>query len=231
MKIFFKFVIMLVTSSIACIPASSRETIFAENDDIVELITCIESNNFDLADKLIEGGLSLETRGEHGETVLSWFVKENNVEAVRYLYAKGASPMVQIENDSNVLERSAANCDSTLLKLALANGGNPNLISEFWRQTPIFTAIISKNIANLKMLLDNGAYTDIANPIGVTPLLLACDTNFFEGAVVLLNAGANPELKDRFGHSVKNSLRDSMITDCDQGFESYQQVKSIIGLE
>lgn len=232
MRIFFVYIVncLFLFCFVEELSAFSVKDIFSEQNDIIELIELIESNDFVRADEIIKLGVSLESRGKNGETILWWFVNENNLSAAKYLYGKGASPMIQVDDDRNLLELSAANNDSVFLELALKHGGNPNLISEFWRQTPIFTAVITKNTENLKILIRKGAYLNIANPLGVTPLLLACDMNYFEGVVLLLEAGANNELRDRFGHSVEVSINESMIAEEDEEFDFYLKVKSLLNL-
>lgn len=53
----------------------------------------------------------------------------------------------------------------------------------------------------VKFLLDHGAYANLANDVGETPLYFAVIHNYYELAKMLLMHGANPLQKNIYGKS------------------------------
>lgn len=106
----------------------------------------------------------------------------------------------------------------TLLTAILAKGANPNLLSDNeW--PPLHTAVEHGNPELVRALLSYGAYVDIQDESGFTPLQLAIDMEadgaWQEGSdpkpiisKILLDSGANPELKNHSGRSARDIAKD-----------------------
>jgi ankyrin repeat protein len=59
----------------------------------------------------------------------------------------------------------------------------------------------------MRLLLDNHAYIDAASPNGSTPLMMAAMYGTFDAVKLLLDAGADPSLKNALGLSAIDFAR------------------------
>ncbi len=89
-----------------------------------------------------------------------------------------------------------------ILDTLLRYGANPNVVDK-QGNPPLFYALQATNGQHemeLGRLLAGGASPDIQNEEGITPLMLACKLKASNEVILsLLNAGANPKIRDRKG--------------------------------
>ncbi len=64
---------------------------------------------------------------------------------------------------------------------------------------PLHYAATGGHLAIMRLLLDNHAYIDAAAPNGSTPLMMAAKYSTDEAVRLLLDAGADPALKNALG--------------------------------
>lgn len=83
---------------------------------------------------------------------------------------------------------------------SLQEGANVNSIGLYGELTPLLTAITHGYTAIVKILLENGAQTELSCE-GYTPLALACSAGNVEIARLLVEHGAHIEARDREGHT------------------------------
>ena len=67
-------------------------------------------------------------------------------------------------------------------------------LNEVETGSPIFRAVLSSHIEDLRTAVANGANLDQRDRLGMTPLLYAVWRNDLEAVRVLLEAGADPNL-------------------------------------
>ncbi|MBN8887640.1 MAG: ankyrin repeat domain-containing protein [Rudaea sp.] len=98
--------------------------------------------------------------------------------------------------------------DSRFLEALLSHGGNPNLTVDDAERTPISYAVTLRRTRNIELLIQHHAdlnRVELTNyPIaaaGDSVLELAIGLNYFEVALLLLRAGADPCVKNRSGHT------------------------------
>jgi uncharacterized protein len=139
-------------------------------------------------------------------------------------YAKllegGADPNQCDLIGSCAMNQAAEEDDPYWLRTALAHGGDPNVINEgnrhYPNSTPIFYAIYKERPANARILVEAGAHINHQNGYLHTPLREAAGTGVYETVVLLLEAGADPNLADRHGYSLVNWFKgrdESMVPD------------------
>jgi ankyrin repeat protein len=150
---------------------AEAEKVFSDRFQL-DLINALKNKEFPRVDALIHGG-NIDAAATNGETVLWWEANVGDFDAFEYLLKKGANPVCQVLNGLNITEVCAAQTDTRFLLSDLRHGANVNMISSFYRQTPIFAAIMYRNLKNTELLLDSGAYCDVSNDMGETPVVFA----------------------------------------------------------
>jgi ankyrin repeat protein len=172
--------------------------------------------------------MELDASGKDGKTLLWSSVEANDLESFRFLLGKGASAMCQTSAGLNTMELCASNDNPGFIKSVLEHGGRVNLISQYYRRTPLFSAAVANSIENTKVLIDNGAYLDISDPFGMTPVMAAARVNSYEVVVLLLQRGANYEYKDRTGETLADIVRSSQIPKTSERFGAYMKTLTFL---
>lgn len=163
-------------------------------------------------DESLAKGAKVNVPGRDGMTPLFWTIGKQNKKGFRLLLERGADPNARSGKgaegiDLSIMGAVAIMEDSEYLKLALSRGGNPNTASSRNRETVIYDAIMNSRVENVKLLIAAGANLNHTNNIGQTPVFLAANTNQYDIAWVLLQAGANPKIKNRWGSDVEGIMK------------------------
>lgn len=85
--------------------------------------------------------------------------------------------------------------------------------------TALCLAALNNELPMVKFLLDHGAYVNLANEVGETPLYFAVTQNYSELAKILLMHGANPLQKNIDGKSPLDKAKEKTIKKQDSSFE------------
>jgi ankyrin repeat protein len=115
------------------------------------------------------------------------------------------------------------------LKILLAHGGNPNLLSRpappftTYDVSPLYDAVRGRNPENARILIKAGADLNVRNSAGWTPLMEAAIHRSYEVMYVLLEAGADFRLTDSFGYSVTYYLLDVKLDPKSDVFKARQK--------
>lgn len=206
--------------------ARDPEMLFKDEAQI-GILRAIEKRDYAAADLGLLG-VSVNKRGTDGVTLLWWMVNVGDIDGFHYLLRKGANPSSQISNGPSVLELCAMQDDSNFLVAALAHGANPNMVSEYNRWTPIFTAVVYRRIENIEILINAGAFLDIADSMGYTPVLIASDNRAYAIVADLLRRGANPSWKTVHGHNLEASLLEASVTEGSPEARALNEVRTIL---
>lgn len=188
----------------------------------LQLIAALAETNFAGAGAILKN-LPVNSHGTNGATVLWWQANVGNFDAFEYLLKKGARPGDLVTDARNTLELCAKQDDPRFLEAAIKHGGNVNMIGYFTQQTPIYAAILARRKANVELLLKNGAYLNVSDPTGITPLLWASEARAFDLVVLLLKHGADPEIRDNNGFSALHVLREVNPKAGDPLYDSYTE--------
>lgn len=81
------------------------------------------------------------------------------------------------------------------LKALLDGGLSPNAKDKTFDKPIIFQSIKAKNTETLKVMLDYGANVNTVNSLGSTLLFEAFDYHSYDHVFLLLERGANPEIR------------------------------------
>lgn len=160
-------------------------------------------------DSLISQGVNVNARGTQNATPLFWAM--GNISGFTRLLELGANPNVLYGDGGTIMHWTARASDTTLLKVVLTYGGDPNLLGgDLERMTPpIFDAISgASRVMAINMLLDAGAQIDARNSFGSTPLITAASIAKLDVVELLLTRGANYQLKNNQGVGALDYIAD-----------------------
>lgn len=133
---------------------------------------------------------TLDPGGMHGLLVAA---RERSYKAATVL-ARWPKTQVEVRTkaDENPLMLAALHGQLEYARLLVSRGADVN--KPGW--TPLHYASTSGQVAIIQLLLDNHAYIDASSPNGTTPLMMAAFYGTPSAVKLLLEAGADPLLKN-----------------------------------
>jgi ankyrin repeat protein len=163
--------------------------------------------DWDKTTLLLDHGADPRLPSKEGYTVLAKVVHSPGTLALFHLLIdKGADPR-KCGPDNMLLYNAASNCDTAILGLLIRSGLSTNdTISS--GDYPINAALTYRCFASVKMLVENGADVNVRpmnfglDPTnGITPLMLAAGDDDKASFFYLLDHGANPSIKSKYGYT------------------------------
>ena len=143
-------------------------------------------------------GFDPNTLNAKGETALLIAVRHGSFKAISALLA---DPQTNVEmrnqQDESPLMLAALKGYLDLAKQLIARDADVN--KPGW--APLHYAATKGDIPMIELLLDNDAYIDAESPNGTTPLMMAAQYGTPSAVKALLDAGADPNLKNGLGLS------------------------------
>jgi ankyrin repeat protein len=166
------------------------------------------------------------------ETELVSAIKSKNKKDFQYLLENGANPNVLNSRCLGAMHYAAGESDPFWLELALQHGGDPNLISRgnsLGDVTPIFCAIDNECVQSAEILIRHGADLNHQNSLnGNFPLYDAASSQNYDIVLLLLNAGADCRLRNKFGHSIYDATRRDVSFVHEAQRDNYLEVKRVL---
>ena len=142
---------------------------------------------------MLKRGFDPNIPSPNGEPALILALREPALKVVAALLE---SPLIQVEfrtvNDESPLMLAALRGYAEVCKQLIARNADVN--KPGW--TPLHYAATSGHGKIVELLLDSHAYIDAASPNGSTPLMLASKYGTFDVVNQLLEAGADPSIKN-----------------------------------
>ena len=168
-------------------------------------------------ERLIAGGLDVNLRGREGADLLKWSLLSGCPDCLEALLAGGArtdhvpagkyTGKVEQLLLMPVMELAASAKDPRYLSLLLRHGGDPNALAVYGNKTIIFAAILHGRIDNVRLLVEAGADIHARDGDLATPLHDARAVRSYDIAYYLLEQGADPMLKNEWGYSVVDQIK------------------------
>jgi ankyrin repeat protein len=122
-------------------------------------------------------------------------------------------------NGDSAVGYAAMHEDKWYLETILKHGGNPNLVDPNTGEPPIYESIGRLRREHVQILIAGGADLNFQNRDGVTPMMAAVTINQYEMVYEMLEAGANPELKNKYGNSILYFIHDNRISPKSENFK------------
>ncbi len=151
--------------------------------------------------QLVQAGASLSAQGQAQVTLLQWAMLRDQARMVALLLDLGADPAQQGLNRQSALHTAAMARDRPFLRTLLDHGANPDLTDGQIGAPVLSEAIMNRNHEAVRLLLTHRANPNLTNVQGETPLHTAALINNYTSMLALLEAGADPRLRDHLGQT------------------------------
>ncbi|MGG7522474.1 ankyrin repeat domain-containing protein [bacterium BS0013] len=198
------------------------------------LAQAIESGKIDEVKKRLTG-TDLNKPGKRDMTLLFWALMNTlydkktqpRLQIVTELIRAGADPLQPRPNGKSSPAEFVLMADSGEWIKAMLDGGlSPNAKDKIFDEPIIFETIKAKNTRTLEVMLDKGSNIDVADSLGETLLIDALDYGAYDHVLLLLQRGANPEIKAESGWSMGNQLQ-LELDRVKEGSELYKKLNEI----
>jgi len=185
------------------------------NDPVAaQLAQAAKSGDAAKVRELVAGGANPNAQGEQGFTLLEWTMLQQSRKGFEALLAAGANP-AEGNDDGLTAVHLAAQADTPYwLETLLAKGASPDTPNTVTQATPMMAALMAERGDNAGLLLKAGAKIDAADRQHNTALHVAAKINQMDWVLKLLQAGANPNLKNAQDVTFQRYLfmtRDAML--------------------
>ncbi|WP_114970777.1 ankyrin repeat domain-containing protein [Rhodoferax ferrireducens] len=185
---FKKFLYLIVLYGFSVCHAGSYEDFFsAVKRDDADTVSSLLTRGFDVN--------TISTTGEHG-LILAIREPSLKVAAVLINWPK-VNVEARTQQDESPLMLASLNGLTEICEQLIAKDADVN--KPGW--APLHYAATHGHLAVMTLLLDNHAYIDAASPNGTTPLMMAAHYGTPSAVKLLLEAGADPMLKNTQGLS------------------------------
>ncbi len=181
----------------------------------------------EVIETLLEAGADVESPGADGQTALMLVARSSNVRAARVLIRHGANVNARESwREQTALMWAAAESQPEMVKDLIRSGADLDARSKVnewprqvsaepriqWRPAGGLTALLYAArqgcLACVRYLVEAGADVNLADPKGVTPLIIATINFNFDIAAYLLRKGANPNERDYWGRTALYAAAD-----------------------
>ena len=188
---------------------------YFDNPKEVQLANAVATGNLTLAQQSLDDGVDVNRVGREGMTPLFWAISKQNLQGFRWLLDHGANANTLTRwqtadgqtEIASALALAAVMKDSSYLQMLLDHGGDPNAVTNDWEQTPIYAVIMRRGIDNVKLLIEYHADLNHQDKSLKTPMLEAVNARMYAIALLLLQSGADPTVKDKWGYSTVDMVK------------------------
>ena len=109
---------------------------------------------------LVDSGVSINSRDQHGQTILHAIVRDWHSDVALFLIRSNADVNAQDQHGRSPLHLAAALNNLEMVEVLLRNGANVNIETAKERQTPVHYAAKYNSLDALKLLIKyNGSIT------------------------------------------------------------------------
>jgi ankyrin repeat protein len=161
-----------------------------------DFFSAIKTDDASAIDKLLRRGFDPNTPDAQGVAGLLLAVREPSPKVIKVLLK---SPKINAEvrnaKDESALMFAAINGQLDIATALIEGGADVN--KPGW--APLHYAATKGHVAMIELLLENDAYIDAESPNQSTPLMMAAMYGTAESVKVLLEAGADPSIKNEQG--------------------------------
>lgn len=178
-----KLIYLIVLLGYSWVHAGSYEDFFR----------AIQADDAATVANLLQRGFDPNTRDPKGQHGLLLAMREKSVKVAETLIRwPNTTVEVRTSTDESPLMFAALNGQLELARLLISRGADVN--KPGW--APLHYAATRGHLALMNLLLEQHAYIDASSPNGTTPLMMAAFYGTASAVKLLLEAGADPLLKN-----------------------------------
>ncbi|KAM4636957.1 fibronectin type 3 and ankyrin repeat domains protein 1 [Discoglossus pictus] len=166
------------------------------------LVEAAERGYFGILKILIDYGAEIEYADGVGRNSFMMACYAGHLKIAQYLKEKGASFDSRDLNGLTPMHWAATGGHLDILRWLIANGCEIDPVDDSLKKTPLMrVAMLSGNVEVAKCLIEGGADINAQDTIGLTALTTAVSRNFESMVSLLLENGADCNIKSKAGSS------------------------------
>ncbi|HEI3539042.1 TPA: ankyrin repeat domain-containing protein [Escherichia coli] len=174
----------------------------------------------------------LNTPGRDEMTLLFWALGNSlydkktptHLKIITLLVRAGADPVPK--GESSPAKFALKGDSGEWIKAMLDGGLSPDARDKVFNKPIIFQTIYARNTETLKTMLDAGADINITNSLGRTLLFAALNYHAYDHVILLLERGADPEIRADSGWTMGNQL-ERFLNRAKKDSEEYKKLTEI----
>lgn len=172
----------------------------------VALATAAAAGDVQRVHELVEQGADPDAHGDKGVNLLEWALLNQSPDGMKALLDAGADPTAPGIDGATVLHMAAKSNHPANLEILLEHGADPDATHAVTKAPVLDAALLNPDDTAFQLLLKHGADPDQADRLGNTPLHVAAQVHKADCVLKLLQAGANPELRNQQGDTFQTYL-------------------------
>jgi ankyrin repeat protein len=194
--------------------AAQANKLIAQNKNVVQTRDCqgetplhwaIHTEQPAMAALWISAGVPLNVTNDAGQTALHLAASAGNADDVKNLLAARASTGIRDTNGWTALDAAIQNQQSDCIHLLLPE--NPAATHpERGLSMSLHEAAAAGNIAALAALVETETHLEARNELGLTPLQVAVTKGHLAAAALLVDKGADVNVRDPAGNSLLHQI-------------------------
>jgi ankyrin repeat protein len=205
-------VLMACAGSIVALTMSVQ----AHASDADAMVKAVKFDDTAYVTKLLKRGMDPNMTDEGGAPLIVIAAREKSDKVAKLLADYPNTDIEKVDShDENAMMLAALNGDIDLVKLLIDKGAEVN--KKGW--APLHYAAANGHDDIVQLLVDHSAYIDAASPNGTTPLMMAARGDHITTMKILLNAGADPRIKNQIGMTALDFAKHYQAEDVTKGLE------------
>lgn len=183
---------------------------YKSKHDITALGVAVMNNKAEMAQLLIDNGALLNV---YGKTIsVPLILAKDNPEILKILLKAGANPdSKDVSHGRSILYHAVKYNDIETLKIMIDAKADVNTHDRF-QEYPLRIAVENNNYEIIKLLIKNNALLNTQKEYdGSTPLLHATKSGYTDIVKLLIHAGADVGIADKYGNTPYSSTKNKEL--------------------